>query len=387
MSFLNNTHFSECCGHTSNHHRPIVQTVLIFLGVGILSLTTVFGNLLIILAYYDNKKIRNLANIPIISLAFTDLFIGLYPMNVNVLEMTLRYWPLGHVMCNVSLTFDYVCVQTSINHIVLINFDRYLSIKSPMKHRLQQKTPKVMFRLFVVWFFGILIWVPYINSYMYVFRDKFNDKKCYTDFLANNTSSYKTIMFIVTSVVGYFIPLGIVLTMYFKMYNIIKKQLYESNQTQCALRPQETKEHIEIGNLAYNPVSCSNATETSCYFVPSTNSLKQTYEYQKKQLDSIVKQKKILRHKKSLRMIASIILAFLITGLPLNAQWFVNGICKKCYNGVLFDIFNFITYPNSTVNPFLYAFVSRAFRLQYKRILFGKKRFRDAERQIINNSI
>ncbi|XP_065659795.1 muscarinic acetylcholine receptor M2 [Hydra vulgaris] len=389
MSFYNISIPYGCCDKNSGlfqHNSSYVKGVLILSGVGLLSLITIFGNLLIILAYYNNRKVRKLANIPIVSLAVTDMFIGLYPMNINVLESALGNWPLGHVMCNISLTLDYVSVQTSINHILLINFDRYLSIKFPMKHRLQQKTSKTIFRIFAVWFFSFLIWIPYINSYFYVYRDNFEHKNCYKNFSGQNTSTFKTIFLIITSVLGYFMPLGIVLVIYFKMYHIIRSQLKESTQNRCTFPSQETSRIMEGSNVACCSISSPNPIGISCYIVPSTNSIKLTHEDQKKQLDLIIKQKRLLRHKKSLRMIASIILAFVVTMLPLNAQWFLNGVCKKCYDESLFTIFNFMTYPNSTINPFLYAFVSRTFRLQFKRILFRKKRLREAEQQARSNS-
>ena len=370
-----------------------VDTVLMLVGVGILSLTTVFGNLLIVLAYYDNIKIRSLANIPIVSLAFTDMFIGFYPMVMNTMEIALGYWPLGNVMCNISLTFDYVSVQSSINHIVLINFDRYLSIKSPMKHRLQQKNSRILFKLFAAWFFALLLWAPYINFNQYKkYEMKACETKCYSQFSSGNEITYKRVFLIITSVVGYFIPLGVVLVIYFKMYCIIRQQLYE------VPRFCETSKHMTLNTTNENTPDCyslpsssaidcnsvpfSIANRPDCYIVSSSYTLKETCEDQKRKLDMIIKRKRILRHKKSLRMIASIISAFVITGLPLNGQWFLVAICHDCYHKLLFDICNFLTYPNSTVNPFLYAFVSRTFRLQFKKILFCKKNSREVQRQL-----
>ena len=338
---------------TTNSLRFVV---LVMIGAGLLSIVTVTGNLLIILAYYKNEKIRSISNVPILSLAFTDMFIGFFPVTMNILEMALGYWPLGRVMCNVSLVLDYVSIQSSINHIILINYDRYLSIKSPMKHRLHQKTSRVFVKLLIIWILALALWAPYINFYKYTARNKnFPEKLCYKQFSMVNDVEFKKYFFVITSILGYFIPLGIVVVIYGKMYLIIRRQLYN------------------VPKLCQSPgVAFSSVAETAQWHQVSSSleGLQENYGDIQKNLELLKRRKRILRHKKALRMIASIISAFVVTGLPLNAQWLFVGMCNSCYNRTLFEVFNFFTYPNSTVNPFLYAYVSKSFRLQFKKFLF-----------------
>nr|AYL60027.1 mAch receptor M9 [Hydra vulgaris] len=355
-SFFNSTTPSSDCT------LPSVKALSFFLpamiGGAFLSITTIFGNLLIILAYFRNKKIRSLSNVPILSLAFTDMFIGFFPVTMNIMEMSMGYWPLGKEFCNVALVLDYVSIQSSINHIVLINFDRYLSIKSPMKHRLHQKTSKVITKLITVWLIAVIVWVPYINIYKHIVRkENLDDKQCYKQFSKGHDFDFKRYASITTSVIGYFLPLGIVIITYWKMYFIVRQQLYEVPKFYYTLNA-ESKFSAETTKWKQS--------------FPLSDEMPDNSADMQKNLDLIKKRKRILRHKKALRMIASIISAFVITGLPLNAQWLLVGMCPTCYYKTLFDICNFLTYPNSTVNPFLYAYVSRTFRLEFKKILLCK---------------
>ncbi|XP_012562571.2 muscarinic acetylcholine receptor M1 [Hydra vulgaris] len=343
------------------------------IGGAFLSIITIAGNLLIILAYFRNEKIRSISNVPILSLAFTDMFIGFLPVTMNIMEMSMGYWPLGKEFCNVALVLDYVSIQSSINHIVLINFDRYLSIRSPMKHRLHQKTSKVITKLFTVWLIAVIIWVPYINIYKHKVRSSnLDDRQCYKQFSKVQDFNFKRYASITTSLIGYFLPLGIVIITYWKMYFIVRQQLYEVPKF-CHAINAENKFSAETTKWKQPP--------------PLSDEMPDNTGDMQKNLDLIKKRKRILRHKKALRMIASIISAFVITGLPLNAQWLLVGMCTSCYNKTLFDIFNFLTYPNSTVNPFLYAYVSRTFRLEFKKLLlckFLRNYFSDSKEKHVN---
>ncbi|XP_012560064.2 muscarinic acetylcholine receptor M3 [Hydra vulgaris] len=349
--------------------NPQIFSTLVMCGAGILSVVTILGNLLIIIAYFKSEKIRNISNVPILSLAFTDMFIGFYPVTMNIMEVALGYWPLGQAMCSLTLVLDYVSIQTSINHIVLINFDRYFSIKYPIKHRLHQRTSMVIVKLLSVWVLAFILWAPYINFYKYTSKKKtFSENLCYKQFSKVGDVKFKKYFFVITSVLGYFLPLSIVIVIYGKMYFILRQQLYEAPKS------------FQLPSLV------SNSTEGLSQFqsLPYSSDLKQgVYADIQTNRELLKKRQRIKRHQKALKMIASIISAFLITGLPLNLQWILVGICNKCYSRVLFDVCNFLTYPNSTVNPFLYAYVSRTFRQQFKQLLqcnFNRKYSLDVKR-------
>ncbi|XP_012563056.2 muscarinic acetylcholine receptor M3 isoform X1 [Hydra vulgaris] len=325
----------------------------------IFSIVTIGGNFLIILAYFTNEKIRSVSNVPLLSLAFTDMFIGIIPVTMNILEMSMGYWPLGKEMCNVALMLDYVSVQSSINHIVLINFERYLAYKSPVKHQLLQKTSRVIVKLFTVWFIAVIIWAPFINIYTYKVRsDNPYNNQCYNQFSNVKDYKFKRYIFVTVSVTGYFLPLGIVIVTYWKMYFIIKQQLNQASN------------FFNASNYSANYSNYSAAKTTKWHSLTSpSDGMQDNTTDRQKNLDSIKSLKTILKHKKALRLIVSILSAFLLTGLPLNAQWLLVGMCPTCYNKTLFDVCNFLTYPNSLVNPFLYACASRTFRKEFKKLL------------------
>ncbi|XP_069936728.1 5-hydroxytryptamine receptor-like [Cherax quadricarinatus] len=66
--------------------------------------------------------------------------------------------------------------------------------------------------------------------------------------------------------------------------------------------------------------------------------------------------------------------AFVICWLPFFVTALLMPICPACYfSDVMFSIFLWLGYFNSTLNPIIYTIFSPEFREAFKRILFGRK--------------
>ncbi len=90
---------------------PLPIGLLVFMGIfmTLLSLLTVLGNLMVMMSFYVDKKIRQPANYYIFSLAISDLLIGLEGFPLYTLYTVQRQWLLGWFVCDLWLSIDY-CV-------------------------------------------------------------------------------------------------------------------------------------------------------------------------------------------------------------------------------------------------------------------------------------
>ncbi|KAI5639375.1 7 transmembrane receptor (rhodopsin family) domain-containing protein [Phthorimaea operculella] len=82
------------------------------------------GNILVCLAVCLDKRLQNVTNYFLLSLAIADLLVSLFVMPMGAIPGFLGYWPLGVVWCNVYVTCDVLACSASIMHMCFISIGR-----------------------------------------------------------------------------------------------------------------------------------------------------------------------------------------------------------------------------------------------------------------------
>uniref|UniRef100_A0A671UL93 Histamine H2 receptor n=1 Tax=Sparus aurata TaxID=8175 RepID=A0A671UL93_SPAAU len=108
----------------------------VMLGVflSFLILLTVGGNVLVCLAVCASRRLRCLTNCFIVSLAVTDLLLGLLVLPFSALIQLNEEWPLGPVFCNFYISMDVMLCTASILTLLAISVDRYLAVTMPLRY-------------------------------------------------------------------------------------------------------------------------------------------------------------------------------------------------------------------------------------------------------------
>ncbi|XP_050665567.1 D(2)-like dopamine receptor isoform X2 [Leptidea sinapis] len=115
------------------------------------------GNILVCLAVCLDKRLQNVTNYFLLSLAIADLLVSLFVMPMGAIPGFLGYWPLGVMWCNVYVTCDVLACSASIMHMCFISIGRYLGIRNPLKSRHHSTKRVVVIKIALVWLLSMVV--------------------------------------------------------------------------------------------------------------------------------------------------------------------------------------------------------------------------------------
>lgn len=301
-----------CGGDTSRYTLSI--TVILATIITLVALTTIAGNLLVIVAFASDRKLRSFGNYFILNLAISDLIVGLL-ICVYMPYIIKGCWFLTRAGCLVFNLFDYVVPLASAWNMAIISLDRYCSVARPVDYRMHLNTRRAVLFMTVPWIAGALWYGPTV-----LFWTKFTGKvsvaegECQVEF-------YEHAIYLITcSVVEFLLPFATVASINILIYLNIRRRsrgIVASGDGQNALKAK----HL------------------------------------------------LSRDKKSARSLAILIVVFLVTWGPFEVCSFVNPLCHFCIPPSVFDVVFWLLWLNSTINPILYPFLQQRFRVAFINIL------------------
>ncbi|OWF53127.1 muscarinic acetylcholine receptor M2-like [Mizuhopecten yessoensis] len=181
---------------------------------------TIIGNLLVIIAFKVDKQLQTISNYFLLNLAVADMAIGFVSMPLYTVYTLMGYWPLGSLYCDLWLSIDYTMSNASAANLMLISFDRYLSVTRPLTYRAKRTTKKVLIMIGMSWVVSALLWTPWIFAWPYLEGKRtVPETDCYIQFLYTN--AYVTIG---THLIAFYIPVTIMTVLYFKIYKETRKR-------------------------------------------------------------------------------------------------------------------------------------------------------------------
>ncbi|NWH45495.1 HRH3 protein, partial [Fregata magnificens] len=160
--------------------------LLAFLMV-LLALVTVLGNVLVILAFIMDRNLRHRSNYYFLNLAISDFAVGAFCMPLYIPYSLTGKWHLGRGVCKLWLAMDYLLCTASVFNIVLISYDRFLSVTKAVSYRAQQGVmSNPVIKMVAIWVFAFLLYCPAILFWEHVAgRSMVKADQCYAEFFNN----------------------------------------------------------------------------------------------------------------------------------------------------------------------------------------------------------
>jgi muscarinic acetylcholine receptor len=136
---------------SNDKYYPFWLLILIAIFGSVTSVLTVLGNILVMLAFFLDRQIRQPTNYFILSLSVSDFLIGLLSMPLLTIYIYAKEWPLNATICDIWLSLDYTVCLTSIYTVLFITIDRFYSVKMPAKYRKWRTKSKINIMIAITW--------------------------------------------------------------------------------------------------------------------------------------------------------------------------------------------------------------------------------------------
>ncbi|WAR15882.1 ADA1A-like protein [Mya arenaria] len=337
----------------------------------IVVLITIFGNVLVLLAVRMQKNLRTTFNYYIVNLAITDLAVAVSAMSFKATQAFYgTYWPFGEFLCAVWIFFDYGMTFVSVFTLILISLDRFWSVTWSQHYR--QHHSKRLCLLFM-----LVLWVPAWLT------DRLRHSKadeCYW-----NPALNFEFVFIV-AIVGHHLPFVVMIFCFTRVYLFMKKRamkiysglpavVISTVQGQATGKDENkgTANIIEKSQQSDSPI-VRQLKKESIIAAPRQMDLGEisvACSSVKPAEQSIAKRniEKYDRDKKVFKTLTYIIVGFAVLWLPFHIVFDVSIIYPDLIPEAILETVFWMTYLNSTVNPFLYNFSSPSFRNAFRKIL------------------
>ncbi|XP_061097634.1 trace amine-associated receptor 2-like [Conger conger] len=290
-----------------------------YVSMAFIILMTVCGNLLVIISISHFRQLHSPTNLLVLSLAFTDWFLGVLVLPYSMIRSVENCWYFGETFCKIHSSLDIMLGHASLLHLGLISVDRYLAICKPLQYRTLVSMHKVAALIGISWLISLAFGFGVILSKMYLVNVEELTSCTGTCFHVFNKQGG-----VMASLVSFFIPGALMTGLYMKIFHVAKVQARKIN---CSL-----------GRAQHNKNNCTSEQ----------------------------------REKKAAKTLGIVLGVFLLCWLPFFLIVLADPFLDFSTPAIAFDALSWLAYFNSTCNPLIYGFFYPCFQRVFKIIMSGQ---------------
>ncbi|RNA44398.1 putative G- coupled receptor No9, partial [Brachionus plicatilis] len=134
-----------------------IQNILLLLFLFVLEFLTVFGNILVLMAIFVDFHLRSPAHYLMGSLATADLLLGMLVFPFSSIQLFFDKWFFGDKLCEFWLTTDVLCSTASIYLVLVISIDRYIGITRPLRYNSIVTKKRLYIVIFFCWTVSLIV--------------------------------------------------------------------------------------------------------------------------------------------------------------------------------------------------------------------------------------
>ncbi|KAL2780095.1 cholecystokinin receptor type A, partial [Daubentonia madagascariensis] len=361
LGLENETLFCLDQPHPSKEWRPAVQILL----YSLIFLLSVLGNTLVITVLIRNKRMRTVTNIFLLSLAVSDLMLCLFCMPFNLIPNLLKDFIFGSAVCKTTTYFMGTSVSVSTFNLVAISLERYGAICKPLQSRVWQTKSHALKVIAATWCLSFTIMTPYpIYSNLVPFTKSNNQTANMCRFLLPNDvmqQSWHTFLLLIL----FLIP-GIVMMV---AYGLISLELYQGIKFEASQKKSAKERTPSAGS------SGRYEDSDGCYLQkpqhPGKLALRplSTGGGRVNRARSSSSAANLMAKKRVIRMLIVIVVLFFLCWMPIFSAnaWraYDTASAERRLSGTPISFILLLSYTSSCVNPIIYCFMNKRFRLGF----------------------
>ncbi|XP_041527526.1 cholecystokinin receptor type A [Microtus oregoni] len=346
----------------SKEWQPAVQILL----YSLIFLLSVLGNTLVITVLIRNKRMRTVTNIFLLSLAVSDLMLCLFCMPFNLIPNLLKDFIFGSAMCKTTTYFMGTSVSVSTFNLVAISLERYGAICRPLQSRVWQTKSHALKVIAATWCLSFTIMTPYpIYSNLVPFTKNNNQTANMCRFLLPSDAmqqSWQTFLLLIL----FLIP-GIVMVV---AYGLISLELYQGIKFDASQKKSSKEKKLSSGSSRYED-------SDGCYLQKSRHPRKLELQQlstssgssRVNRIRSSSSAANLIAKKRVIRMLIVIVVLFFLCWMPIFSAnaWraYDTASAEKHLSGTPISFILLLSYTSSCVNPIIYCFMNKRFRLGF----------------------
>ncbi|XP_020498335.1 5-hydroxytryptamine receptor 1D [Labrus bergylta] len=338
--------------------------------LALVTLATVLSNAFVIATIFLTRKLHTPANFLIGSLAVTDLLVSILVMPISILYTVSKTWSLGQIVCDIWLSSDITFCTASILHLCVIALDRYWAITDALEYSKRRTMRRAAVMVGVVWVISISISMPPL------FWRQAKAHEEVTECMVNTDQISYTLY---STFGAFYVPTVLLIILYGRIYVAARSRIFKTpssgkrfttaqliqtsaGSSLCSLNSASNQE-AHLHALAAGGGGGGGGGGGTPLFM---NSVKV------KLADSVLERKRLCaaRERKATKTLGIILGAFIVCWLPFFVGTLVLAICKECwFDPLLFDIFTWLGYLNSLINPVIYTAFNDEFKQAFQKLV------------------
>ncbi|KAF7231418.1 5-hydroxytryptamine receptor 1B-like [Nothobranchius furzeri] len=322
--------------------------------LALITFATTLSNAFVIATIYQSRKLHTPANFLIASLAVTDLLVSILVMPISALYTVCQTWTLGQVVCDIWLSSDITCCTASILHLCVIALDRYWAITDAVEYSKKRTPARAAGMIATAWVIAISISLP-----------PFFWRQVKVEEVKSCNVNTDHIFYTIYSTFGaFYIPTLLLIALYGRIYVEARKRILKQAHNKPGKRL--TSAHL----ITNSPGSVASTTSLN-YGTIEASSCSSVSQVKVTVSDALLEKKRIsaARERKATKTLGIILGAYIICWLPFFIYTLLVPLCESCFHPGLFDMFTWLGYLNSLINPIIYTMSNEDFKQAFHKLL------------------